>query len=220
MVDDVWKDRFLGSIGSGEMTMCFMKNNKMQILGVSIFAVGLILTLIALFYVSSMGGITSGMMGGSTNGDSYSIANLLLAIVGSFMMGIGLFTAVFKEAYEPLTDVPPIMVRSAQTRTTTEQVKPVTNIPVEPKEESTAPENIAQVEEQQLVLRLLSGDERTVFRTVMESGGEALQKDLIIKTKMSDAKISRTLDKLVEKGVVSKSRFGMTNKVRVEIEPK
>jgi uncharacterized membrane protein len=197
-----------------------MKNNKMQVLGVSIFAVGLILTLIALFYVSSVGGITSGMMGGSTNAGSYSLANLLLAIVGSFMMGIGLFTAVFKEEYEPLTDVPSIVLRSAQTRTTTEQIQPLTGIPSEPKEESPAPTDNTQVEEQQLALRLLSGDERTVFRTIMESGGEALQKDLIIKTKMSDAKISRTLDKLIEKGVVSKSRFGMTNKVRVEIESK
>jgi uncharacterized membrane protein len=148
------------------------------------------------------------------------VANLLLAIVGSFMMGIGLFTAVFKEEYEPMTDVPPIMPRNAQTRTTIEQIQPVTNVPMEPKEESPTQTNIIHVEEQQLVLRLLTGDERTVFRTVMESGGEALQKDLIIKTKMSDAKISRTLDKLVEKGVISKSRFGMTNKVRVEIEPK
>jgi uncharacterized membrane protein len=197
-----------------------MKNNKMQMLGVSIFALGLILTLIALFYVGPMGGITSGMMGGSTNAGSYSLANLLLAIVGSFMMGIGLFTAVFKEEYEPLTDAPPVMLRNDRTQTTIEQIQPVTNVPMEPKEEPPAQMNITQVEEQQLVLRLLSGDERTVFRTIVESGGEALQKDLIVRTKMSDAKISRTLDKLVEKGVVSKTRFGMTNKVRVEIEPK
>jgi uncharacterized membrane protein len=221
MVGDAWKDYIFGlnEIRAND-NGASMNNNKMQVLGISIFAVGLILTLIALFYVGSMGGISSGMMGGSTNAGSYSVANLLLAIVGSFMMGIGLFTAVFKEEYEPMTDVPPIMPRNAQTRTTIEQIQPVTNVPMEPKKESPTQTNIIHVEEQQLVLRLLTGDERTVFRTVMESGGEALQKDLIIKTKMSDAKISRTLDKLVEKGVISKSRFGMTNKVRVEIEPK
>ena len=39
-----------------------------------------------------------------------------------------------------------------------------------------------------LVLRLLTGDERTMFKTLMDLGGEGLQKDLIIRTKMSNAK--------------------------------
>ena len=70
-----------------------------------------------------------------------------------------------------------------------------------------------------LTLRLLSGDERAMFKAIMDSGGEALQKDLIPRTKMSDAKVSRVLDRLEEKGVISKERYGMTNKVRIDIEP-
>ena len=56
-----------------------------------------------------------------------------------------------------------------------------------------------------------------MFRAIMDSGGEALQKDLILKTKMSDAKVSRVIDRLEEKGVVTKTRFGMTNKVCIEL---
>lgn len=69
-----------------------------------------------------------------------------------------------------------------------------------------------------LVLRLLTGDERTMFKAVMDAGGEALQKDLILSTKMSNAKVSRLLDRLAQKGVVTKERYGSTNKVKIKPE--
>lgn len=69
-----------------------------------------------------------------------------------------------------------------------------------------------------LVLRLLTGDERTMFKTIMDTGGEALQKDLISRTKMSNAKVSRVLDRLSQKGVITKERYGATNKVRIKLE--
>ena len=69
-----------------------------------------------------------------------------------------------------------------------------------------------------MVLRLLTGDERTMFRAIVDNGGEALQKDLIVKLKWSDAKVSRVIDRLIEKGVVSKERHGSTNKVKVAVD--
>jgi uncharacterized membrane protein len=69
-----------------------------------------------------------------------------------------------------------------------------------------------------LVLRLLSGDERTMFKAIMDTGGEALQKELIVRTKMSNAKVSRLLDRLSQKGVITKERHGATNKVRIKPE--
>jgi len=35
---------------------------------------------------------------------------------------------------------------------------------------------------------------------------------------MSEAKVSRVLDRLIEKGVIIKERYGMTNKVRIQID--
>lgn len=67
-----------------------------------------------------------------------------------------------------------------------------------------------------LVLRLLTGDERIMFKAIMDAGGEALQKDLILSTKMSNAKVSRLLDRLAQKGVVTKERHGSTNKVKIK----
>ncbi len=69
------------------------------------------------------------------------------------------------------------------------------------------------------MLRLLTGDERTMFKTIMDSGGEDLQKDLILRTRMSNAKVSRLLDKLEEKGVISKERHGSTNRIKIRLEP-
>ena len=45
-----------------------------------------------------------------------------------------------------------------------------------------------------------------------------LQRDIVLTTKMSEAKVSRVLDRLVEKGLVVKERNGMGNKVRIQID--
>ena len=57
-----------------------------------------------------------------------------------------------------------------------------------------------------------------MFKAIMDTGGEALQKDLIQRTKMSNAKVSRVLEKLEQKGVVSKERHGSTNKIRIKLK--
>jgi len=67
-----------------------------------------------------------------------------------------------------------------------------------------------------LVLRLLEGDERIMYRTILDGGGEVLQKDLMEKAKMSNAKVTRMLDRLEGKGLIIRERHGMTNKVRID----
>lgn len=199
---------------------CSMKTNRTLILASLISLAGLMLVIFALLSPNAGRGSSSGMMGGSTDINSYSITSMILAIVGSFMMAAGAFLALLKQEYEPLTDLPPIQSPGIPITAKADQPRPQ-------KEEAPMPvehpvivqSDVKPIDDQILVLRLLSGDERTMFRAIVDSGGEALQKDLITKTSMSDAKVSRTLDKLVEKGVISKTRHGMTNKVKVEIEP-
>lgn len=69
-----------------------------------------------------------------------------------------------------------------------------------------------------LVLRLLTGDERVMFKAIMDAGGETLQKDLIAATRMSNAKVTRVLDRLAAKGAISKERYGATNKIRIRLD--
>ena len=80
----------------------------------------------------------------------------------------------------------------------------------------TSPDEVKR--ETYIILRLLTGDERIMFKAVMDAGGAALQKDLIKSTNMSNAKVSRVLDRLQEKGVITKERHGSTNRVKISVE--
>ncbi len=184
---------------------------KDKLMAAFIIFAGLLLTAYAVINPSA--GMHSSMMGMPLTVASYSLTDMLLAMVGAFAMASGLAYILLKEDYEPLIESAPL------TRARLEEPE-VQRPPVGRAEEaSTVGCSGPPIDSRQLVLRLLTGDERTMFRAILDSGGEALQKDLIVRTKMSEAKVSRVLDRLVEKGVISKVRFGMTNKVRAEIEP-
>lgn len=147
---------------------------------------------------------------------TYSSVNVGLIGVSLVALVVALMIVLLWKEYEPLPPSmapppperpPPPVEKSADVM---EEKKPVeTPSPHEHSTEEAAERNY-------LVLRLLTGDERLMFKAIMDSGGEALQKDLILKTKMSNAKVSRLLDKLAQKGVVTKERYGVTNKVRIK----
>jgi hypothetical protein len=196
-----------------------MIKGRLKYIAAAIAMIGLLLTAFALLNPSGTGADFSGMMGAPVSTSSYSMTDMLLAIIGAAMAAVGATYILFKEDYEPLVDLPLITRPNLLSATA---IPPVVVESMPETSQEAGPETAAvpsDVVDERLVLRLLTGDERAMFRVIVESGGEALQKDLIIKTKMSDAKVSRTLDKLVEKGVISKVRHGITNKVRVEIEP-
>jgi len=134
---------------------------------------------------------------------TYASQNVLLAAIGVVAVVAGLMVFFLREEYEPL---PPALVLPQSPEV----------LPAPPPSMQHEKEDIAA--KQYLTLRLLTGDERTMFKAVMDSGGEALQKDLILKTRMSNAKVSRLLDRLQVKGVVSKERFGSTNKIRIKVD--
>jgi uncharacterized membrane protein len=190
--------------------------------------IGLILTLAGVALVAysvltptvtQTGG--SGAMGSGQSQTHYSYpdVNIVLSIVGSVMATLG-GTLLFLYRENPLSDSG--SVNNESSRMAAPALQNTTSTTVDEVKEEPAPvsltENIAAMSETNVVLRLLEGDERAMFRALIEKGGEALQKDLIVATKMSDAKASRVLDRLMEKGVVQKERHGMTNKVRVRID--
>lgn len=75
----------------------------------------------------------------------------------------------------------------------------------------------APPELEDLAIRLLDGDERRVVRVLVEAKGEMLQRDLVRITAFSDAKVSRLLDRLQERGLVVRERHGMANQVRLTL---
>jgi uncharacterized membrane protein len=76
-----------------------------------------------------------------------------------------------------------------------------------------------RVREEQIILRILSGDEKTIYFTILDAGGEMFQKELVARTRMSNAKVSRMLDQLDSRGILTKQRHGATNRLRLTIKP-
>lgn len=70
---------------------------------------------------------------------------------------------------------------------------------------------------EELAVRLLDGDERKLLRVIVEARGDILQRDLVRTSAFSDAKVSRLLDRLQERGLVVRERQGMTNRVRLTL---
>jgi len=142
-----------------------------------------------------------------TTQDVGVIAISLIAVVASIAV------VMLWKTYEPL---PPSMAPSREQSSSGVQNTFVEPVAVQVPAEIESPDEVAA--RNYLVLRLLSGDERTMYKALMDSSGEALQKDLILRTKMSNAKVSRVLDRLVEKDVVLKERHGATNKIRIKLD--
>ncbi len=71
---------------------------------------------------------------------------------------------------------------------------------------------------QDLAIRLLDGDERRLLRVIVEAKGSILQQDLVRITAFSEAKVSRLLDRLEERGLVRRERQGMANRVRLTLD--
>jgi len=185
--------------------------NRVKILAVAIAAVAAVILVYALLTPQNDTSNTDhmGMFG---NHMSYSSTNVSLIAISSAMLVLALTIIILWQEYEPLPqNLMPVTPQAVQVRlVTTEETPPAAQPHKMDDDEAVAREY--------LVLRLLTGDERAMFKAIMDSGGEALQKELILRTKMSNAKVSRLLDHLQQKGVITKERYGATNKVKVKPE--
>lgn len=150
----------------------------------------------------------------------YSSTNLALIVVSSFLIAMAVMFILLREEYEPL----PPSLKPVPPPDASENVEgraapvPATRSVETPSPEAGEKTSAEEARERYLTLRLLTGDERRMFKAIMDAGGEALQKDLIVNTKMSNAKVTRVLDRLMEKGVITKERHGSTNKVRISFD--
>ncbi len=61
------------------------------------------------------------------------------------------------------------------------------------------------------ILNKLSGDEKLVLETIIQSEGTIFQSDLVEKTDLTKVKVTRILDKLEGKHFIERRRRGMTN---------
>ncbi|MEE9115269.1 MAG: MarR family transcriptional regulator [Thermoplasmata archaeon] len=144
---------------------------------------------------SFMGGLMGGMMG-HDNSTGFPLGTTI-SLVGVLLFFVILVLIVLGRGRE-VSQVQPQAAAYYQ--------------PAEPQESTTS---VTEDDMQRLTLRLLNGDERKLFRRIHEAGGEVLQKDLVAEGTFSKAKVTRLLDKLENKGLVVRERYGSTNRVRI-----
>jgi uncharacterized membrane protein len=180
---------------------------KLAVSGVGI-AIGIILIVaVPAYFVTETGGGGHGHW--MTGGTSLSSTGWISIILGVVFILLSLVYLV-------------IPTRDQETRNVTKLYPDLAVISVKDKEALTsdippetplAPSEGSTVSFEQMALRLLEGDERRVYRKVVEAGGEMLQKDIVDAVPFSKAKVSRIIDKLEERGLISKVRHGYTNKI-------
>ena len=72
------------------------------------------------------------------------------------------------------------------------------------------PQNPEQIT---VILRALEGDEKKTIEIMVEKGGDILQNELVNSLDFSKAKVSRILMNLERRGIVTKSKYGLTNRI-------
>lgn len=73
-----------------------------------------------------------------------------------------------------------------------------------------------KMKSEELALDILDGDEKIIFAEIVESGNGILQRDLVLKTGFSEAKVSRLLDKLERRQLIIRRRHGMGNLIMLK----
>ncbi len=151
-----------------------------------------------------------GMMGSDTGAFGLSLGSVL-AIIGVVLIAVILLATLLRSGPREVVYVPQPVGVAPQT--------PAQGVYGPPPAAPAAEAEPAPPEDfERWALRLLEGDERRLFREIVDKGGVAYQKDLGVRSDFSRAKVTRLLDKLEDKGLVVKERAGMTNRVRV-VEP-
>ena len=81
-------------------------------------------------------------------------------------------------------------------------------------------ENTFVVEHKEIKVKSIKGvllpDEQKVITLLEEHNGELTQTELVMKAELSKLKISRTLQKLESRGLITKYKYGITNKIMLK----
>jgi uncharacterized membrane protein len=177
-----------------------------------------ILVIVAVFVALLLAGsagamfMSNGMMGGGMMGGGSGNFNigwlavtLLLAVV---LIAVVFFLMSSRQEGPMVAPAPPIGMMTP--------AYPVSSVvPAVPEPESP---HVSRNQEAAM-FKMLDEDEKRLYTLIRERGGEMLQKDIVASGSFSKAKVTRLLDKLESKEIVSRERHGMTNKIRLRTMP-
>jgi uncharacterized membrane protein len=122
----------------------------------------------------------------------YQATEVAIIIVTSFAAGTSAFY-LYREAKEPTVHPEKQVSEQPSSLNSNRDLKSLTTI-------NTA-------------LKVLTGPRRRILEIMVEKGGEVLQKDILLETGYSKAKITRTLQELEVRNVVERKQYGNTKKI-------
>lgn len=165
----------------------------------AILVVVIVASLIVVLFILASGA-NGGMMGGGGmigGGTGYALSDIdlvilaiaVIALIGSVILLIPILTGSAESA-APRAIIP----------------QTVASTPLNVVRDNT---------DNHLISRLLDGDERNLYQMIASADGEVFQKDLVSKKVFSKAKVTRLLDKLEERGLIVRERYGATNKIKI-----
>ncbi len=123
------------------------------------------------------------------NADYFSLADALLLIIASFVIGS---TSVY-------------LFYNAETKTVLNEIKTEQKVTPEPELKS----------KYDMILPLLRPEEKKILLELINTKGEILQNELVLKSGLTKVKITRILSGLEKKRLISKERYGLTNKIKL-----
>lgn len=177
-----------------------MKNDTT---GTALLVIAIVASLLVALFILALG--TTGTMmggGGMMGGDAgYGFSGTWLAIlaVAVIVLIVSIVLLVARLSGNPESGAPSAVIPNIATQ-------PVAMTP---------PEENRQTTDDHMISRLLDGDERNLYQMIASAGGSILQKDIVSKKVFSKAKVTRLLDKLEERELIVRERYGATNRIRI-----
>ncbi len=143
--------------------------------------------------------LESGQEVTTQNSDYFSLAETILLIVCSFFVGGSIVYLYYTSEKIEVSPDDPVSKSSA----------------IIPFAEKNQEQIIS--EKYSPLLNLLNADERQLISLLIESRGQMLQNQLVLRLNLSKVKVARLLASLHQKNLITKERHGLTNNIRLTI---
>lgn len=162
-----------------------MKNIKIEIIAFSIIIAGALITIALILWgsASGFGHTDNHMMGGGNSHESgFSGAQLIVLIVALSILVVSVIFLLISPRRSGMNDRTAFHYSNASAKEATD---------VQTSMKPTAGTKLSSTyDSEQLIGRLLNGDEKKLYEIIANMGGEILQKDIVARKTFSKAKVT------------------------------
>ncbi|MFD1587649.1 helix-turn-helix transcriptional regulator [Halorientalis brevis] len=145
-------------------------------------------------------------------GQYFTYSEVSIVVVAAFAAGVsGTYLVLHDQAHVLASQSPPPTRTAARSRAETNG-----SGTTRAHSASTAEKGPADEDRWEETLDKLANNQETIYQLVLEADGTLPQRELVEETDLSKATVSRTLDKLENRGLVERRRNGMGNTIHLQ----